>query len=189
MGIVIGIAEILLGLYELWTGAKFSRLPLHQKIKGLYSLGFVFIGCGCFSVLICALTSLQNSMLDTLTWLAEMGVLLLYGSFRDIHRLRSCKLEVRGVFSHFSPVLGMMPVFTYKVGKQQYRETSQPCSMEKYRAQLRTGETYTIFVNEARPSIFVFRKKIERSNYFLTIPLGVVLVVPWMMYCGYLLTN
>ena len=36
----------------------------------------------------------------------------------------------------------------------QYRETSQPCSMEKYRAQLRTGETYTIFVNEARPSIF-----------------------------------
>lgn len=36
MGIVIGIAEILLGLYELWTGAKFSRLPLHQKIKGLY---------------------------------------------------------------------------------------------------------------------------------------------------------
>ena len=131
MGIVIGIAEILLGLYELWTGAKFSRLPLHQKIKGLYSLGFVFIGCGCFSILICALTSLQNSMLDTLTWLAEMGVLLLYGSFRDIHRLRSCKLEVRGVFSHFSPVLGMMPVFTYKVGKQQYRETSQPCSMEK----------------------------------------------------------
>lgn len=189
MGIVIGISEILLGLYELWTGAKFNPPSLHRKIKGLYFLGFFFIGCGCFSILICALTSLQNSLLDTFTWLAEMGVLLLYGSCRDIHRLRCCKLEVRGVFSHFSPALGMMPVFTYKVGKQQYRETSQPCSMEKYRAQLQAGETYTIFVNEAKPSIFVFCKKIERLNYFLTIPLGVILIIPWIIYCGRLLTN
>lgn len=43
----------------------------------------------------------------------------------------------------------MMPVFTYKVDKQQYRQTSQPYSMEKYRSQLRAGETYTIFVLEA----------------------------------------
>ena len=189
MGIVIGISEILLGLYELWIGAKFTPPSLHRKMKGLYSLGFAFIGCGCFSILICALTSVQNSLLDTLTWLAEMGVLILYGAFRDIHRLRSCKLEVCGVFSHFSPTLGMMPVFTYKVGKQQYRETSQPCSMEKYRSQLQVGETYTIFVNETKPSIFVFCKKIEGLNYFLAIPLGVILIIPWIIYCGWLLTK
>ncbi len=189
MGIVIGISEILLGLYELWTNSKFSRLSLHRKMKGLYSYGFVFIGCGCFSILICAISGFQNSRLDSLTWLAEMGALLLYGAFRDIHRLRSCKLEVNGVFSHFSPTLGMMPVFTYKVGKQQYRETSLPCSMEKYRSQLQAGETYTIFVNEATPSVFVFRKKIERLNYCFAVPFGVILIIPWLIYCGCLLTR
>lgn len=188
MGIVIGISEILLGLYELWTGAKFNGLSLHRKLKGLYSLGLAFIGCGCLSILICVVFGFQDS-LDVLTWLAEMGALILYGAFRDIHRLRSCKLEVNGMFSHFSPTLGMMPVFTYKVGKQQYRETSQPCSMEKYRAQLRAGETYTIFVNEAKPSVFVFCKKIERLNYYLAIPLGAILIIPWLIYCGCLLTK
>lgn len=187
MGIVIGIAEILLGLYELWTGAKFNPPSLYRKIKGLYFLGFVFIGCGCFSILICVVFGFQNS-LDILTWLAEMGALLLYGAFRDIHRLRSCKLEVNGVFSHFSPTLGMMPVFTYKVGKQQYRGTSLPCSMEKYRSQLQPGETYTIFVNEEKPSVFVFCKEIERLNYYLAIPLGIACTIPWIIYCGYLLT-
>lgn len=188
MGIVIGISEILLGLYELWTGAKFSWLSLHRKMKGLYSYGFVFIGCGCFSILICVVFDFQD-FLDVLTWLAEMGALILYGSFRDIHRLRSCKLEISGVFSRFSPTLGMMPVFTYKVGKQQYCETSQPCSMEKYRSQLQVGKTYTIFVNETTPSVFVFCKKIEPSNYCFAIPFGAILIIPWLIYCGCLLTR
>lgn len=188
MGIVIGIAEILMGLLELWAGVSINRL-FRWKLKEPYTLAFAFVGCGCFSILICAISGFQNSRLDGLTWLAEMGILLLYGVFRDIHRLRSCKLEVNGVFSHFSPTLGLMPVFTYKVGKQQYRATSQPCSMEKYRSQLRAGETHTIFVNEAKPSVFVFCKKVERSNYYFAIPFGTILLIPWLIYCGCLLTK
>lgn len=42
MGIVIGISEILLGLYELWTGAKFTPPSFHRKIKGLYSRIFLY---------------------------------------------------------------------------------------------------------------------------------------------------
>ena len=187
MGIFVGIVEILLGLWELWSGAKVNRL-FGWKTKEYYTRFFAYAGCGCVSILVCVLSGFWDSRLDAFTFFAEMGVLILYGEFRQIYRLHSCNMEVNGVFSHFSPTIGIMPVFTYQVGKKQYRQTSQLCNMEKYRSQLKAGETYTIFVSAKNPAVFALTRKIEISSCFI-IPVGVLLLVPLLMYCGELLTK
>lgn len=182
MGVFSGVIEILLGLLALWDEARARRL-LRLKMREYRRMGFGVIGCGCFSIVVCWLGGFWNERLDGLTFLAETGTFILCIAVGEIRVLRSCKLRVEEVFTGFSQMIGMMPVFSYEVGGRRYRGISQLCNIKEYEAQLREGEVYPIYVNEADPEIFALTRKIEQSNY-LTIPVGIALIIPWLVYCG-----
>lgn len=185
MGVFIGVIEILLGLLVLWDEARARRL-LRLKMDEYRHVGLGFIGCGCFSILVCWLGGFWNDRLDGLTFLAETGVFLLCLAVSEIRVLRSCKRQVEGVFTGFAQMIGLPPQFSYRVDGREYRGISRPCNIKEYEVDLKEGEVYPIYVNEADPEIFALTRKIEQSNY-LTIPVGIALIIPWVVYCGKLL--
>lgn len=180
MGVFIGVIEILLGLLALWDEAR-ARRVLRLRLSGYRRVGLGFIGCGCFSIVVCWLGGYWNDRLDGLTFLAETGVFILCLAAGEIRALRSCRRRVEGVFTGFAQMIGLPPQFSYRVDGREYRGISQPCNIKEYEGSLREGEVYPLYVNEADPTICALTRKIEQSNY-LTIPLGIVLVIPWALY-------
>ena len=188
MGIFMGIVAILIGLWEWWSAHRVNGLFGWQSTKH-YPRVFGYIGCGLLTIGVCVLTHGQDAVLDGLTFLASMGGLLLASVIWEIYCVRSCQTAIKGVFAHFSPALGMMPSFTYQIGGKWYKETSLPCRMESYRASLQEGETYTIFINEAKPERFVFVQRLDWGNIILAIFVSLICIGPWLVYLWRLLAH
>ncbi len=188
MGIVLGISDFVLGIAILWQTGKYDRLKREirrreWKIR-LFSLSLFFIGWGVFLILLCILTHGEENLLDVLTYLAGLGLVMLYGGISNIRTLRACKMETDGTFIRFQPVLGLPAFFEYEAGGKKYRGLSQSCNVEKYRNVFVEGERYRIYVNEKKPEQFVAARRIEPADV-LTTGLGAVCVGVWLVFIVY----
>lgn len=90
----------------------------------------------------------EEEVLDIMTYLAGLGLLMLYGGISNIQTLRACKMETDGIFVRFQSVLGLPAFFEYEIGGRKYRGLSQSCNIEKYRNVFIQGECYQIYVNK-----------------------------------------
>ena len=141
----------------------------------------VFFGGGAFLILLCILMHGEEEVLDIMTYLAGLGLLMLYGGISNIQTLRACKMETDGIFVRFQSVLGLPAFFEYEIGGRKYRGLSQSCNIEKYRNVFIQGECYQIYVNEKKPEQFVAARRIEPAD-ILTTALGLVCVCGWLVF-------
>lgn len=188
MGVILGVSDIVIGIGILWQMKRYDPLKKEMRRrewrKLLSFMALFFIGWGIFLILLCILTRGEENLLDILTYLAGLGLVMLYGGISNIKTLRACKMETDGIFMRFQPVLGFPAFFEYETGGRKYRGLSQSCNMEKYRNVFVEGECYRIYVNEKKPEQFVAARRIEPAD-ILTTGLGLVCVCVWLIFIVY----
>lgn len=163
MGVMLGISDIVIGIGILWQMKRYDPLkrgvPRREWRDSLSFTALFFIGWGTFLVLLCILTRGEENLLDILTYLAGLGLMMLYGGISNIRTLRACNMKTDGIFIRFQPVLGLPAFFEYEIGGRKYRGLSQSCNIEKYRNVFAEGECYRIYVNEKKSRSSLWRQK------------------------------
>lgn len=80
LGVLLGIINILIGLYILWQFHRYQQLFCRcqhpPKITAHYPMAFGFIISGGLCIAVCLFTRGQNEMLDVAVWLLGLLVLM-----------------------------------------------------------------------------------------------------------------
>ena len=108
----------------------------------------------------------EEEVLDIMTYLAGLGLLMLYGGISNIQTLRACKMETVGIFVRFQSVLGLPAFFEYEIGGRKYRGLSQSCNIEKYRNVFYTRGMLSDICERKKAGAVCGGKKDRTSGYF-----------------------
>lgn len=171
MVIIIHILTILFAIasFIIIKKKRYKIVPLISWI-----IFIAFFGCGTISIV--SLVVPYGELFVYPLGSIVLGLLFILVAFNDFYSLVRCKEKIDGVYRGYNTYYGgnavstQSPVFEYIYNGTFYQEqTTQNISYKHLTQNMRTGETYSIYVNPKHPAIFILSKKIKASSIIAVI--------------------
>ncbi len=178
MVIMIHILTILFAIasFVIIKKQRYKVVPLISWI-----IFISFIGCGTISVVSLVVPYGEIFIFPFVGII--FGLIFILAAFNDFYSLVRCKEKIDGVYRGYNTYYGgngvstQSPVFEYVYHEAFYQEqTTQNISYKHLTQNMRTGETYSIYVDPKHPAVFILSKKIKVSSIMIVI-LGIMFLI------------